>query len=112
MPLKITTDVAALGLDVTDVEVVMKYTFALTIKEYMHRIEQTGRELHLLSFKQQETHGVECRVVMKLARQPIPKELKKFGSTITKKEYNMCRNFGLKYRAPITKAPRIVTTKT
>ena len=49
---------------------------------------------------------------MKLARQPIPKELKKFGSTITKKEYNMCRNFGLKYRAPITKAPRIVTTKT
>ena len=42
-PLLIATDVAARGLDIPDVEVVINYTFPLTIEDYIHRIGRTGR---------------------------------------------------------------------
>lgn len=41
--LLVATDVAARGLDVKDVAVVINYTFPLTIEEYVHRIGRTGR---------------------------------------------------------------------
>jgi hypothetical protein len=37
------TDVAARGLDIPDVEVVINYSFPLTIEDYVHRIGRTGR---------------------------------------------------------------------
>jgi ATP-dependent RNA helicase DBP3 len=36
-------DVAARGLDIPDVEVVVNYSFPLTIEDYVHRIGRTGR---------------------------------------------------------------------
>jgi len=39
----IATDVASRGLDVEDVELVINYTFPLTIEDYVHRIGRTGR---------------------------------------------------------------------
>merc|ERR1711924_272131 len=36
-------DVAGRGLDVQDVELVVNYTFPLTIEDYIHRIGRTGR---------------------------------------------------------------------
>merc|ERR1712078_214379 len=39
----IATDVASRGLDVKDVELVINYTFPLTIEDYVHRIGRTGR---------------------------------------------------------------------
>merc|ERR1719159_899074 len=39
----IATDVASRGLDVQDVELVINYTFPLTIEDYVHRIGRTGR---------------------------------------------------------------------
>jgi len=39
----VATDVAARGLDIPDVEVVLNYTFPLTIVDYVHRIGRTGR---------------------------------------------------------------------
>jgi superfamily II DNA/RNA helicase len=42
-PLLIATDVAARGLDIPDVEVVINYSFPLTIEDYVHRIGRTGR---------------------------------------------------------------------
>ena len=36
-PLLVATDVAARGLDIPDVEVVINYTFPLTIEDYIHR---------------------------------------------------------------------------
>lgn len=41
-PLLIATDVAARGLDIPDVEVVINYAFPLTIEDYVHRIGRTG----------------------------------------------------------------------
>jgi ATP-dependent RNA helicase DBP3 len=43
VPLLIATDVAARGLDIPDVEVVMNYAFPLTVEDYVHRIGRTGR---------------------------------------------------------------------
>ncbi|XP_028119052.1 uncharacterized protein LOC114316564 [Camellia sinensis] len=41
--LTIATDVAARGLDIPDVEVVINYSFPLTTEDYIHRIGRTGR---------------------------------------------------------------------
>ncbi|KAI9111487.1 hypothetical protein K1719_017177 [Acacia pycnantha] len=39
----IATDVAARGLDIPDVEVVINNSFPLTTEDYVHRIGRTGR---------------------------------------------------------------------
>ncbi|KAB2632149.1 DEAD-box ATP-dependent RNA helicase 5-like [Pyrus ussuriensis x Pyrus communis] len=41
-PLMIATDVAAHGLDIPDVEVVINYNFYLNTEDYVHRIGRTG----------------------------------------------------------------------
>lgn len=41
--MQIATDVAARGLDIPDVEVVLNYSFPLTTEDYVHRIGRTGR---------------------------------------------------------------------
>lgn len=43
MFVQIATDVAARGLDIPDVEVVINYSFPLTTEDYVHRIGRTGR---------------------------------------------------------------------
>jgi superfamily II DNA/RNA helicase len=40
---QIATDVAARGLDIPDVEVVINFSFPLTLEDYVHRIGRTGR---------------------------------------------------------------------
>ncbi|KAJ1556584.1 hypothetical protein HK096_000075, partial [Nowakowskiella sp. JEL0078] len=42
-PILVATDVAARGLDIPDVEVVINYTYPLTTEDYCHRIGRTGR---------------------------------------------------------------------
>ncbi|KAH8834746.1 P-loop containing nucleoside triphosphate hydrolase protein [Flagelloscypha sp. PMI_526] len=42
-PLLVATDVAARGLDIPNVGVVINYTFPLQVEDYVHRIGRTGR---------------------------------------------------------------------
>jgi ATP-dependent RNA helicase DBP3 len=98
-PLLIATDVAARGLDIPNVEVVLNYTFPLTIEDYVHRIGRTGRAgkkgiSHTFFQPGDKSHAGELQQVMKQAGQEVPEALMKFGSTIKKKEHKLYGNFG------------------
>ncbi|GMF60163.1 unnamed protein product [[Candida] boidinii] len=90
--LMLATDVAARGLDIPDVKVVINLTFPLTIEDYVHRIGRTGRAgktgiAHTL-FTDHEKHLAGALMnVLRAADQPVPDELLKFGSHTKKKEH-------------------------
>lgn len=110
-PILVATDVAARGLDVPDVEVVLNYTFPLTIEDYVHRIGRTGRAgkngISYTFFQPgDKSHAGELQQVMRQAGQDIPESLMRFGSTIKKKEHNLYGNFGPK-AGPMKKAVKI-----
>jgi len=111
-PILVATDVAARGLDIPDVEVVLNYTFPLTIEDYVHRIGRTGRAgkngISYTFFQPgDKSHAGELQQVMKQAGQDIPDSLMKFGSTIKKKEHKLYGNFGPKGDMPMKKAVKI-----
>ena len=110
-PLMVATDVAARGLDIPNVEVVLNFTFPLTIEDYVHRIGRTGRAgktgiSHTFFQTGDKSHAGELQQVMKQAGQSVPDELMKFGSTIKKKEHNLYGNFGPR-GGPMKKATKI-----
>lgn len=111
-PLMVATDVAARGLDIPNVEVVINFTFPLTIEDYIHRIGRTGRAgktgiSHTFFQPGDKSHAGELQQVMKQAGQEVPEELMKFGSTIKKKEHKLYGNFGPK-GGPMKKATKII----
>lgn len=111
-PLLVATDVAARGLDIPNVELVINYTFPLTIEDYVHRIGRTGRAgktgLSYTFFQPgDKSHAGELQQVMKQAGQTVPDELLKFGSTIKKKEHKLYGNFGPRGSTPMKKAVKI-----
>jgi len=111
-PLMVATDVAARGLDIPNVEVVLNFTFPLTIEDYVHRIGRTGRAgktgISYTFFQPgDKSHAGELQQVMKQAGQPVPEELMKFGSTIKKKEHKLYGNFGPRGGEPMKKATKI-----
>ena len=111
-PLLIGTDVAARGLDIPNVEVVLNFTFPLTIEDYVHRIGRTGRAgktgiSHTFFTPNDKSHAGELQQVIKQAGQKVPDELMKFGSTIKKKEHKLYGNFGPSSSQPMKKATKI-----
>lgn len=111
-PLMIATDVAARGLDIPNVEVVINFTFPLTIEDYVHRIGRTGRAgktgiSHTFFQPGDKSHAGELQQVMKQAGQAVPEDLMKFGSTIKKKEHKLYGNFGPRGGGPMKKATKI-----
>jgi ATP-dependent RNA helicase DBP3 len=110
-PLLVATDVAARGLDIPNVELVINYTFPLTIEDYVHRIGRTGRAGKMgISFtffqNGDKAHAGELQQVMRQAGQDVPQELMNFGSTIKKKEHKLYGNFGPR-GGPMKKATKI-----
>jgi len=88
----IATDVASRGLDVQDVELVINYTFPLTIEDYVHRIGRTGRAgkkgLAICFFcpdskgaQDEKAHAGDLVKVMKDAGQTVPDDLQKLSDT-------------------------------
>ena len=100
-PLLVATDVAARGLDIPDVELVLNYTFPLTIEDYIHRIGRTGRGgktgiSHTLFTMQDKAHAGALQNVLREASQEVPDALLRFGSSVKKKEHKVYGAFGPK----------------
>jgi len=92
VPLLVATDVAARGLDIPDVEVVINYSFPLTTEDYVHRIGRTGRAgksgtAHTMFVgANDKPRAGELINVLREAGQKVPEELLAFGTTVKKKE--------------------------
>ena len=92
--LMLATDVAARGLDIPAVKVVINLTFPLTVEDYVHRIGRTGRAgqtgIAYTLFTEHEKHLAGALVnVLRDAGQPVPEELLKFGTHTKKKEHSL-----------------------
>ena len=90
VPLLVATDVAARGLDIPDVRLVVNVTFPLTAEDYVHRIGRTGRAgaagKAITLFTEQDKPLAGALVnVLRAAGQPVPEELLKFGTAVKKK---------------------------
>ncbi|ROT36542.1 DEAD-domain-containing protein [Sodiomyces alkalinus F11] len=92
-PVLVATDVAARGLDIPEVKLVVNVTFPLTIEDYVHRIGRTGRagktgEAITFFTQQDKAHSGSLINILKGANQPVPDELFKFGTTVKKKAHD------------------------
>ncbi|KAI9878815.1 MAG: RNA-dependent ATPase [Pleopsidium flavum] len=93
VPLLVATDVAARGLDIPAVKLVVNVTFPLTVEDYVHRIGRTGRAgkdgkaITLFTEHDKAQSGALINV-LKAANQPVPDELLKFGTTVKKKGHD------------------------
>ncbi|VVC45586.1 RNA helicase, DEAD-box type, Q motif,Helicase, C-terminal,ATP-dependent RNA helicase DEAD-box, conserved [Cinara cedri] len=76
----IATDVAARGIDIPDINLVVNYDFPLNIEEYVHRVGRTGRAgrkgFAITLFSHNNRHkATELVDVLEKSNQPVPEEL-------------------------------------
>jgi ATP-dependent RNA helicase DBP3 len=90
LPLMVATDVAARGLDIDDIEVVINYSMPLTIEDYIHRIGRTARAgktgiAHSFFMHQGDRNlGWHLARVLREAGQPVLPDLEKYGPPAVK----------------------------
>ena len=84
-PVMLATDVAARGLDVKDVSLVVNYDFPGRMEDYVHRIGRTGRagakgKAMSLFTSGDARHARSLCGLLQTAGQPVPRELAQFLS--------------------------------
>ncbi|KAK4096965.1 DEAD-domain-containing protein [Parathielavia hyrcaniae] len=89
----VATDVAARGLDIPEVKLVINVTFPLTIEDYVHRIGRTGRagkkgKAITLFTEHDKAHSGSLVNILRAAKQDVPEDLLKFGTTVKKKAHD------------------------
>ncbi|KAM0747924.1 DEAD-domain-containing protein [Meredithblackwellia eburnea MCA 4105] len=101
--LLVATDVAARGLDIPKVELVVNQTFPLTIEDYIHRIGRTGRagrKGKSVTFftEADKAHAGEFIRVLKDGNHEVPEGLYQWGTTIKKATHG---SYGAHFRDDI-----------
>ncbi|XP_077253601.1 ATP-dependent RNA helicase-like protein DB10 isoform X2 [Tasmannia lanceolata] len=84
-PILVATDVAARGLDVKDIRVVVNYDFPTGVEDYVHRIGRTGRAgatglAYTFFCDQDSKHANDLIKVLEGASQRVPPEIRDMAS--------------------------------
>ena len=84
MRLLVATDVAARGIDIKELEMVINYDFPMNVEDYVHRIGRTGRAgasgtAHTFFTNADGKHAKELVKIMKQAKQEVPSSLDALG---------------------------------
>ena len=97
-PLLVATDVAARGLDIPSVKLVLNVTYPLTVEDYVHRIGRTARAgaegLAITLFTEHDKVQSGALInVLRAAGQEVPEQLLRFGTTVKKREHEAYGGF-------------------
>ncbi|XP_052195581.1 ATP-dependent RNA helicase-like protein DB10 [Diospyros lotus] len=84
-PVLVATDVAARGLDIKDIRVVINYDFPTGVEDYVHRIGRTGRAgatgiAYTFFLDQDAKHASELVKILEGSNQRVPVELRGMAS--------------------------------
>ena len=98
----VATDVAARGLDVSDIDIVMNFDFPGDIDSYIHRIGRTARgskEGISISYFTDENKNLSRKLfkVMKTGQQKIPDWLQALAASTPRGSSRQSRGFGRSY---------------
>jgi len=98
-PIMIATDVAARGLDIKDIKVVINYDFPSCCEDYVHRIGRTGRagaKGHAFSFFTPNNFKLAKDLVKLLAeaKQEITQQLYQYADMASRKSPGTNRRWG------------------